>query len=156
SNAAGSQAKSLLSIVPFDFDYVVARILENFIRAWETFLLGIGSDGVWMLPPLMGIAAVFGLFQMARRRPFTALLTLLWLLLIFSAISTLDTATWHFRRYHMPLLALAFPLTAHAASGLSARPWSRAWLVGYTMILSLVLNQFFVGYHAANVESIAA
>ena len=156
SNAAGSQAKSLLSIVPFDLGYVAGRILENFIRAWEAFLFGISSDGAWMLPPLIGIAALIGLLRMARRRPLTALLPLLWLILIFAAISTLDTAGWHFRRYHMPLLALAFPLAAHAAAALAAHPRSRARLVGYTLILSVFLNQIFVGYHAANVESVAA
>lgn len=76
SNAAGSQAKSLLSIVPFDLSYVADRILENFVRAWEAFLFGISSDGLWMLPPLIGVAALIGLFQIARRRPLTALLPL--------------------------------------------------------------------------------
>jgi hypothetical protein len=156
SNAAGSQAKSLLSIVPFDFGYIVDRILENFLRAWEVFLFGIGSDGAWFLPPLIGFVALFGLFTLSRRRPLTALLPCIWLILIFSAISTLDTAGWHFRRYHMPLLALVFPLTTYAAAALAAHPRSRARLVGYTLILSVFLNQVFIGYHRANVESVAA
>jgi hypothetical protein len=156
SNAAGSQAKSLLSIVPFGFSYVAGRIFENFARAWEAFLFGIANDGAWMiLPPLIGISALFGLFRIARHRPLTALLPLLWLPIIYAAISTLDTAGWHFRRYQMPLLALVFPLTAHAAAALTAYPRSRARLVGYTLILSALLNSIFVGYHAANVESVA-
>src|SRR5690606_35528912 len=60
------------------------------------------------------------------------------------------------RRYHMPLLALAFPLLTYAAAALSAHPRGRARLVGYTLILTVFLNQIFVGYHAANVESVAA
>lgn len=156
SNAAGSQAKSLLSIVPFDMGYIAGRVVENFIRAWEGFLFGISTDGSWMLPPLIGVAALMGLLWIARRRPLTALLPFLWLVLIFAAISTLDTAGWHFRRYHMPLLALAFPLLTYAAAALSAHPRGRARLVGYTLILTVFLNQIFVGYHAANVESVAA
>jgi hypothetical protein len=156
SNAAGSQAKSLLSIVPFDLGYIASRVLENFVRAWEAFLFGISRDGTWILPPLIGIAALFGLFRISRRRPVIALLPLLWLIVIFAAISTLDTAGWHFRRYQMPLLALAFPLTAHTAAALVGHPRSRARLVGYTLILAVFLNQIFVGYNAANVENIAA
>ena len=34
----------------------------------------------------------------------------LWLLAGTAAISTLDTAFWHFKRYQMPLIALFFPL----------------------------------------------
>ena len=142
--------------MPFDLSYVAGRIFENIARALEVFLFGVGSDGAWMLPPLLGIAALFGMIRIARHRPLTALLPLLWLILIFAAISTLDTAGWHFRRYQMPLLALAFPLTAHAAVAISVHPRSRARLVGYTLILSVFLNQIFVAYHVANVESVAA
>lgn len=156
SSAAGSQAKSLLSIVPFDLVYIANRALENFVSAWESFLFGISSDGIWILPPLIGVAALLGLLRIARRRPANALLPLLWLILIFAAISTLDTAGWHFRRYQMPLLALAFPLTAQAAAALATRPRSRARLVGYTLILAVFLNQLFFAYNAANVESVAA
>lgn len=156
SNAAGSQAKSLLSIVPFDLGYIAGRVLANFAHAWETFLLGIGSDGMLMLPFLIGVSALFGLYRIARRRPLTALLPLLWLILIFGAISTLDTADWHFHRYHMPLLALAFPLSAHTVAALASRPRSRAGLIGYFLIMSGFLTVIYVDFHADNVESVAA
>lgn len=153
-NATGGQAKSLLSIVPFDSGYVIGRVVDNYTRAWEGFAFGIDGVGIWTVPPLLGIAALVGLLRLARRRPLTALLVAAWLLLIFGAIATLDTASWHFKRYQMPLLVLAFPLAASAAMWLSER--GRARLVGYVLVAALAFNVIYIPAHRDNVQSVAA
>lgn len=156
SSASGSQAKSLLSIVPFDLGYVAQRVAGNFVRAWEGFLLGFEGLDDWMLPPLLGVAALAGLYRLARSRPLTALLVLLWLVGIFAGISALDTAFWHFRRYHMPLLVLAFPLTAHAAALLASRPRIRAGLILWALTAALMFNVPYIERQRLNVEAVAA
>lgn len=154
ANASGGQAKSLLGIIPFDLTYVVGRIADNVLRAWAGFLIGFDRSGLWTLPPFLGLAALAGLVRLARLRPFSALLPFTWLLLIFGAISTLDTAIWHFLRYHLPLLALAFPLSAYAFAALSPR--FRWVAVGGVLAVAAGLNILYVDLRRENVESIAA
>jgi hypothetical protein len=101
--ATGNAAKSLFGIIPYDLGVIVGRILDNFVRMWREFLTGYLY--VFAL-------ALIGWFALLRDKRFrlTAAMLALWLLAGTAAISTLDTAFWHFKRYQMPLIALFFPL----------------------------------------------
>ncbi len=101
--ASGNAAKSLFGIVGADFGAIVGRILANFGRMWREFL----TQYLYVFAlALVGWGAM-----LARKRcRLAAMMIVLWLLAGTAAISTLDTAFWHFKRYQMPLIALFFPL----------------------------------------------
>lgn len=101
--ASGNAAKSLFGIIPPDLGVIVGRLLDNFARMWREFLSGYFY--------VFG-AAVFGVGALVldKRQRVTAVMIVLWLVAGTAAISTLDTAFWHFKRYQMPLIALFFPL----------------------------------------------
>jgi hypothetical protein len=157
SVATGNQAKSILATVPQDWGLILSRILDNFGRMWLELLTGYdGREGRgWYLPALIGffgLAAIPMLFLRTNYR-LVALMLLGWFLAMTMAVSTLDTAFWHFKRYQMPLLALLFPLGA----------WSILWLCrrfpkvtyGYAVILpifSAALYLQFLNYYAVNVS----
>ena len=101
--ASGNAAKSLFGIIPSDMGVIAGRIFSNFVRMWREFLTG------YLYVFAM---ALIGLAAMLRDKRFRlpAVMLGLWLLAGTAAISTLDTAFWHFKRYQMPLIALFFPL----------------------------------------------
>ncbi len=101
--ASGNAAKSLFGIIPSDMGVIASRILANFVRMWREFLTG------YLYVFAM---ALIGLVAMLRDKRYRlpAVMIVLWLLAGTAAISTLDTAFWHFKRYQMPLIALFFPL----------------------------------------------
>jgi hypothetical protein len=111
ASATGNQAKSILSIVPFDWDVIIDRIRDNFTRIWGELATGRNS---YFAPFVLGPLAGIGLATMIsnREKRFTGFLIFVWFLAMTAAISTLDTAFWHFKRYQMPLIALLFPLAA--------------------------------------------
>lgn len=154
ASATGGQAKSLLSLIPPDLGYIFERILTNFARMWGEFFTGYSEGGVWYLPPLMGCLAVLGALVMARRRPAAVLLLALWVLSLTGAISTLDTAFWHFKRYQMPLLVLVFPLTGWLLSR-----FPRLWAMVSSLVMvvaAAVVGWPFLSYYQHNTESVAA
>ncbi len=85
---------------------------------WREF--GTGGD---YLPILLAPLAFLGLWYLLsmRKTRLMGVMILLWLVTISAAISTLETAFWHFKRYQMPLLALFFPLAAWGLEWLSNR-----------------------------------
>ncbi len=101
--ASGNAAKSLFGIIPPDMGVIVARVRDNFFEMWREFF----TEHFYAFG-----AAVVGVIALALDRRFRliAVLTVLWLLAGTAAISTLDTAFWHFKRYQMPLIALFIPL----------------------------------------------
>ncbi len=101
--ASGNAAKSLFGIIPPDMSVIAGRIVDNFVRMWREFLTGYFY--VFAMA-LIGWAALV----LDKRYRLTAVMIALWLLVGTAAISTLDTAFWHFKRYQMPLIALFFPL----------------------------------------------
>lgn len=116
--ASGNAAKSVFGIVPFEWSEVVRRIIENFARMWGEFFTGISlREGMYILPGTL-LLAVVGLVWLVRARHasplrsrvFVALIIFGWLVVGTLAVSTLDTAFWHFKRYQMPFMALLFPL----------------------------------------------
>lgn len=124
ASASGNQAKSLFGMIPAYPSEIWRRIFENFERFWVELISGLGREGMavihvssvgrplFILPPFIGLLAVIGVLAVTvrRKRWDVLLLIIAWLLVISAAISTLDTAFWHFKRYQMPLLALMFPL----------------------------------------------
>ncbi len=101
--ASGNAAKSLFGIVPPDLGVIAGRVFENFVRMWREFL----TDYLYVSgAAILGVIALW----LDKRFRLVAVLIVVWLLTGTAAISTLDTAFWHFKRYQMPLIALFFPL----------------------------------------------
>lgn len=155
-SASGGQSKSLTGMIPAYPDVIIGRIAEQYARGWWELLVGVGEHGIWYLPPLAGVLAVGGLFLMWRRggRGGVAVLVALWWGVILLAIATLDTAFWHFKRYHLPLLALVFPLLAVALDALP-RQRMRVALAVAVVGFSLLNLAEFTRHYAVNVENVA-
>ncbi|MBK8026360.1 MAG: hypothetical protein IPK19_34470 [Chloroflexi bacterium] len=111
--ATGNSAKSLFGMVPPNTDEIIRRIVDNFLRIWREFLI---FDNLLVVGLLLVVVAA-ALWR--RDRTFTLMLAI-WAILFALAISTLDTAFWHFKRYQMPLLALRPVLAVVAAAWLMA------------------------------------
>lgn len=110
--ASGNTAKSILGTVPFLWTQVIERVISQYLRACAELLTGMSSrEGLYHLPFLLVIAALglFG-FRHQNRVRSVGLMCLLWIGAGLAAVSTLDTAFWHFKRYQMPFIALLFPL----------------------------------------------
>lgn len=156
-SASGGQAKSLLSMVPFYPDVVVGRIAEQFGRAWLELVTGAGQFDVVYLPPLLGTTAIAGAVIALRRRAHWLTLALIaaWIVGVFALIATLDTAFWHFKRYQMPLLALAFPLVGAFVTALRPRAL-RFGLMALWLAAAVWTFASFAGHYAMNARSVAA
>lgn len=140
-SASGSQAKSLLGLIPQSWDIILSRILENFIRFWLELLTGYStSQEIWYMFPLTVPVGIIGLFILLRQPKYRVLVVLivLWLGAVSGAISSLDTAFWHFKRYQMPIIALFVPLSIIPLISLLKPNAKARWLV-YGISLSMVL-----------------
>lgn len=107
-SASGSQAKSILGTVPFDWHDVISRIAQNARRMVSELLTG--TDGTYVPLAIAGLATLGWLSLLFRRQLRPALLIALWFAAVVAAVATLDTAFWHFKRYQIPLMALQYPL----------------------------------------------
>ncbi|MFN8374600.1 MAG: hypothetical protein U0694_17190 [Anaerolineae bacterium] len=161
--ATGNQAKSILGMIPFYWDVVLSRILDNFLRMWTEFATGISPREGAYLPLGVSLLALFGWLRLAWRREtrLIALLLLGWLLAGTAAVSTLDPAFWHFKRYQMPLLALLFPLALWGAGWILNRqnPTKTMYVssaVGVSVVFvlgaALWTGANFLRYYALNVS----
>ncbi|MEO1439321.1 MAG: hypothetical protein AAFV33_02900, partial [Chloroflexota bacterium] len=131
TTAAGSSAKSILSMVPAETDVIVSRVWGNFTRMWWEFATGYSlREGLYLPVPLL-ILALVGMgvyivqntsrplqFAQVRRSFSMPLMVTGWLAAGTLAVATLDPAFWHFKRYQMPFMVLFFPLAA----------WALAWM----------------------------
>lgn len=120
-SASGTQAKSIFGTIPFYWDDVLGRIWSNWTRMWREFATG--TSGAYT-PVIVAPLAIIGLANLFVRRrkdegliaktPDVAagILIFAWFVVVSAAISTLDTAFWHFKRYQTPLVALLYPLAA--------------------------------------------
>lgn len=121
--ATGNSVKSILGTVPFYWEDVIRRILDNFVRMWAEWLSGSSPrEGLYIWGGI-SILVVVGLVALIekRERRIIGVLIVLWLLAGAGAISTLETAFWHFKRYQMPLMALFFPMAA----------WGMTWILDF-------------------------
>ncbi|MBZ0298814.1 MAG: hypothetical protein K8J31_03690, partial [Anaerolineae bacterium] len=162
--ATGNSVKSIFGTVPFYWDEVLRRIVENFARMWAEFVTGFSPREGLYLPYLVGpLALAFligGLFS--RKYRLVNVLLILWLLASMAAIATLDTAFWHFKRYQMPLLALLFPAAGWGINWF----WDRVvrarqvvplrigvyGLVGAGLAVALTTGAAFLHHFALNVD----
>jgi hypothetical protein len=164
--ASGSRAKSILNSVPFYPDAVAERIFDQFARMWREFATGSSPrEGVYV-PLVIVVLAGIGLLVMLARRGDrrTGLLVLAWLGALTLAVSTLDTAFWHFKRYQIPALALFFPLAAWGAGWLWIQMQSAPGKIIVSLsapILSILIlvsaaetSAQFVRYYAVNSNSV--
>jgi hypothetical protein len=164
--ATGNQAKSILATVPHDWNIIIGRIADNFVRIWWEFVTGYDAhEGRgWYLPLFTGILALSAIVLLMFKRGWRliGLMLLGWLLASTAAIATLDTAFWHFKRYQMPMMALFFPLAAYLISVILLRirttrivlPLQYAVYLFSGLILplfALALLVQFVNYHRLNV-----
>lgn len=161
--ATGNSAKSLFGIIPFDFGIIAGRILDNFLRLWREFLIP-SDDAASYLIIGFGILAVVGIAAMIHRREtrLPGVMIVLWMLVLAAAISTLDTAFWHFKRYQMPIMALLLPLAAVGVSHLLVelrRPQIERSIftgaVGLTVIMAVSSSLIFFSRYLTNVGYIA-
>ncbi len=155
-SAAGNQAKSLFGIIPAYPDEILRRVLANIGQMVLELLTGVNPDGILYLPPLLLLLALIGMGRYISRTRcwLPGLVLLLWFAVLIVAISTLDTAFWHFKRYQMPLLGLLFPLALAAFAGTDRR--LRLVVIGYIGLASVVSAAGFYGYYQQNVRSVAA
>lgn len=154
-SSTGGQSKSLFGMIPFYVDEVIRRVFSNFTQMIQETLLGLGSSGIWYLAPFMGlIVLILVVKQLYKRKEvFPLLLFLIWGVVVFGAISTLDTAFWHFKRYQLPVLVLMFP-----ALILTVNAYKKSILWRYLLIVflgfSLWIGLNFREYHEMNVRSV--
>jgi hypothetical protein len=156
----GNQAKSLLGMIPFEWWEVFRRILENFGRAIAELVTGFGEYGVPYLLPCLVIFSLIGVSSWSLRsgRRITLFLILGWMLVLLAAVSTLDTAFWHFKRYQMPLIALV-PALVPFSTSLFPQRLQRQLTIGLVVVMMLFgvwSTLQFVGYYAMNTRSVAA
>lgn len=159
--ATGAQAKSILSSVPQDYALIFGRIWDNFSRIWLEFVTGydVREARGWYLPIFTGILGLGAIPMLILKKNYRliGLMLLGWLLILTLAISTLDNAFWHFKRYQMPMLALFFPLSAWGIAEILRR-FSQMRYPIYVFsglvvpIFGIVLFFQFQYYHAMNVS----
>ncbi|GAB5490004.1 MAG: hypothetical protein Phog2KO_02190 [Phototrophicaceae bacterium] len=158
--ATGAQAKSILSSVPQDYGVIIGQIWDNFSRMWLEFITGydIREGRGWYFPiftGLIGLGAI-PLLLFKKNYRLIGLMLLGWFLILTLALSTLDNAFWHFKRYQMPMLALFFPLSAWVvADALRRFPKMRYSVYAFdALVLPVFVIALFVQfqhYHAINV-----
>ncbi|HEX2618854.1 MAG TPA: hypothetical protein VHL11_01870, partial [Phototrophicaceae bacterium] len=164
ATASGNQAKSLFGMIPAYLDEILRRVLENFSRMWLELTTGTNPDQIWYALPGLLIFALIGVtgFALKQKRYLVLALVLSWLLVITGAISTLDTAFWHFKRYQMPVIALLYPLAIWGFAALIERFFrARKRPILYAVatiaiIFSLWTGNNFLSYYAQNTRSVAA
>lgn len=157
ASAAGNQAKSLFGMIPAYLDVIIGRVLSNFGQLWIELLTGINRDGIWYAPPLLIFALIGGITLFRKKHYVLIAIILLWLVVIAGAISTLDTAFWHFKRYQMPLIALLYPLAGWGVALLLQKRETGLKMIGSVLVIFALWTGFnFLGYYAQNVQSITA
>ena len=157
ATAAGSSAKSILSAVPPDRSAQLMQIANNFARIWWEFFTGFSPrEGLYLPFGLLVLALVGGVvIGWRRRRGWPALVVLGWMLAGTAAVSTLDPAFWHFKRYQMPFMALLFPLAAWALVILPGRVrWAGLMLLLATAAASSTF--YFIPSYRLNVSYLNA
>ncbi|HLA44130.1 MAG TPA: hypothetical protein VJZ27_11875 [Aggregatilineales bacterium] len=109
--ASGTLAKSHLYNLSIPLSERIQASIDQFGSMWWQLIRGHSAVDGWYIFPLLTIPAmiemIWSLYRSWRERRITApLLAVIWMLLLTAAISTLDTANWHFKRYQLPVMAL--------------------------------------------------
>jgi len=152
--AAGSDAKSLLGMIPQDYTVIIPRIVGNFARLWLEFASGYSPrEGLYLPIPLL-LLAVIGWVWLWRKQWITAALILLWLGAGTAAVSTLDPAFWHFKRYQVPFMVLLFPLAGWGIAALWSWRKPAAWGASGLLLVSALVSSgvYFQPAYGLNVS----
>jgi hypothetical protein len=158
--ATGNQSKSIFATVGQSFDVLLWRVVVNVFTALRDLLTGVnGAVGVWELPPFLALLALAGLVVLGRRwahaRAF-AVWAVLTVLALIGAVSTLDNAFWHYKRYFMPIVGLVFALAGVALAWMWGvrHPLMRLFALGYALIGVGVVLSTNGGYRALYAENV--
>jgi hypothetical protein len=140
-SASGLSAKSLFTLVPFEWSAIVSGWGTSLMEVWVRLFGGLSSDGHWHTFPLLQIVAAASAVVLARnpggRR--LAFICAAWLVLGTAATATLQTATWHHYRYQMPFYP-ALVLLVSLAGGRLAATWLRGQrAAALTLLVPLVV-----------------
>ncbi len=161
-SASGNQSKSLFGLIPRDWSLILGRILDNFFVMWREFVTGYHVErDLWFLPLPLTILAFMGLILLLKQQDkrWIGLLILGWFILLSGAISTLDTAFWHFKRYQMPVFALMFPLAGYAViqliewfKSVQLFRWLELAVGGVTLMWTGLISLTFAQLYSVNVH----
>ncbi len=140
-SASGNQAKSILYDVTIPLDERISKVFDQWVRMLGELVFGASDvDGVYVtiIVAFLAMLAIFVSLRTSLRkkelRP--AVLAVVWILLLSAAISTLDTAFWHFKRYQLPMMALLFPLAGSMLFGfISIGVVNRRWMITIAAII---------------------
>ena len=142
-SASGLLAKSLFTLVPFQWPAVASGFGASLLDIWAGLLGGWSSDGHWHAFPLLQVAAAAGAILLARRPAGRRLATVAvtWLVLGTAATATLQTATWHHYRYQMPFYPALLILGMVALASLVGRGarWRLGGRAAWLLILAPVI-----------------
>ncbi len=141
-SASGMLAKSLFTLVPFQWSAVASGFGASMLDIWAGLFGGWSSDGHWHAFPLLQAAAVAGIVLLIRNPVGRRLATVgaAWLLLGTAATATLQTATWHHYRYQMPFYPALLILGSIGLASLAgpAARWLRGRPAAWLLILAPV------------------
>jgi len=161
--ASGNQSKSILGMIPADFNLILMRILDNFVTMLTEWLTGYNLIQGWYLPALLPIIAMMTLIWLASQKQHRviALLILGWWFILSSSVSTLDNAFWHFKRYQMPAIIIFYPLAIWGLSLFLATNNSYFKRIVHTLSVlfigfSFLISVQFLTYHHANIRYVQA
>ncbi|MBN1428277.1 MAG: hypothetical protein JXB07_07825 [Anaerolineae bacterium] len=124
--SSGLQAKSLFTLIPFDLNYVLGRIVSTNYELFVRLFGGLSSDGIWHTLPLAQVLAGMGLTMLWKhgapdiRR--LAIVCLGWTVLGLLATTTMQNATSHNYRYQIhfyPALLIAITIAAAWIAGIA-------------------------------------
>lgn len=142
AQAAGSSAKSILSMVPPEFDVIAGRVVANYVRLWWELLTGFSPrEGLYLPVPLLVVALIGVIAIMVRdRRWWIGLMVTGWLVVGTAAVATLDPAFWHFKRYQVPFMALLFALAGWGLAWLYRHSRMAGWGTQIVLLVSAVVS----------------
>ncbi|MDX2160101.1 MAG: hypothetical protein SF162_02130 [bacterium] len=159
--ASGNASKSLFGMIPTDYGVIIGRVIDNMRRMLVDFITP-RSVTEETLGVSLFVYAAFGLclYLIVRRHTRgLAILILLWIGGLIGAVSTLDTAFWHFLRYQVPLIAAFIPLGAAGLIIALDRPVLKEsgllLLGGAAMQALFTVDVYLIGY-ALNVGYVNA
>lgn len=159
--ASGSSAKSLFGIIPFDLADVISRVISQFTHIFSDALITLNSvHSAWVGRALL-ILLLIGIVASLRlnRTRWLTLAALGFWIVAATAIATLDTAFWHFKRYQIPLFALTIPFAALGVDVLARRLPRAAVTLAVACVLlvgSVMIGLEFIRDHALNVGYVVA
>ncbi len=166
TSATGTQAKSILASIPPDWSVIFNRITVNFVTMWRELIMGNNAErNLQYLPIILPLFGSIGLARMLflRDKRWVGLAIVGWFFAVTAAVSTLDTAFWHFKRYQMPLIILFFPLAGYGMHWLLTRlnqnsslQTLRIMIISYAAIViplfSIPILFTFWQFHLINVD----